>query len=116
MTFERKWRVVDESHERAGYCCLAVREEETNRLVCDSADEPLDYPQCVERVWREARLIAAAPLLLDAAYRIMTKLDNLMVEEKFDLLDQLNSDDIVDLREAIAQAKGTKAVDYRKQI
>ena len=115
MTFERRWRVVDESHERTGYCCLAVREEETSRLVCDSADEPLEYPQCVERAWRETRLIAAAPALLDVAYRIMTTLDDLMAEEKFDLLDQLNSDDIVDLREAIAQAKGTEPIDYRKQ-
>ena len=116
METKLRWTVSDESECRPGFCCLAVREELSGRLICDTADEPLDYPQCVERAWRETRLIAAAPALLDLAYRIMSTLDDLMAEEKFELLDQLNSDDMVDLREAIAQAKGTEPIYYRKQI
>ena len=112
----RPWFVKDESHERPGFCCLAIRETESERLVADLADVPDEVPDFIERAWREARIITAAPALLDAAYRVMTTLDDLMAEEKFDLLDQLASDDVVDLREAIAQAKGVKTIDYRKQI
>ncbi len=63
-TERRNWAVVDESSDREGFCCLAVRETESARLICDLADEPLEYPQCVERSWEEARIIAAAPVLL----------------------------------------------------
>ncbi len=64
MNIERRnWVVADESTDREGFCCLAVRESESARLIADLADEPLDYPQCVERSWEEAHLLAAAPAL-----------------------------------------------------
>ncbi len=55
-----KWNVVDESHERPGYICLAIREEESGRLVADLADYPDDVPGFVDRVKEKANLIAHA--------------------------------------------------------
>ena len=97
------WNVVDESHEREGYCCLAIREEKTARLVADLADEPLEYPQCVERSWDEARLLAAAPILLTACQTVIG------YHEK---QNALPADLATLVYDAVAQATGT-ATDYR---
>ena len=71
METKLNWFVCDESSQRPGFCCLAVREATSARLVADLADEPLEYPQCVERSWNEARLLAAAPTLLAACKAVI---------------------------------------------
>lgn len=60
------WYVKDESVEREGYICLAIREEQSHRLICDMSDYPDDVPGFVERVKEEANIIAGSPALLEA--------------------------------------------------
>ena len=62
----RHWFVKDESHERPGFCCLAIRETESERLVADLADVPDEVPDFIERAWNEARLLAASQQLFEA--------------------------------------------------
>ena len=64
-----RWNVVDESHERSGYICLVIREEESGRLIADMSDYPDDEPGFVERVKEEANLIAHAKELRDMLER-----------------------------------------------
>lgn len=66
-----KWYVKDESVDREGYICLAIREEQSHRLVCDMADYPNDEPGFVERVREEANIIAHARELLDMLGRVV---------------------------------------------
>jgi len=68
---ERKWYVSEESSERPGFCCLAVREEETQRLVADLADHPLDATEIVKRSRDEARVIALVPQLVGMLERLL---------------------------------------------
>ncbi len=102
----RTWYVADESTDRPGFCCLAIRETESQRLICDLADEPLDYPACVERSHREARLIAKAPALLEMLRRLVDAAETKdepdcadgtlyreTVRETYALLDQLKGID-----------------------
>jgi hypothetical protein len=66
-----KWKVVDESSERPGYICLAVREEMSGRLICDLSDYPDDVPCFVERVKGEANIIAQSRELFDMLNRVV---------------------------------------------
>ncbi len=70
IEMERTWEVVDESHERPGYICLAIREQESGRLVADMSDYPNDVPGFVERVKEEANIIAHSRELFDMLRRM----------------------------------------------
>ncbi|HBT76582.1 MAG TPA: hypothetical protein DEB39_06565 [Planctomycetaceae bacterium] len=110
-TERRTWAVVDESADREGFCCLAVREEESLRLIADLADEPLDYPQCVERSWEEARLLAAAPVLHEVCRELIR------YHEKMDASDNVYeygfpADLVTRLYDAVAAAEGRIETSY----
>ncbi len=67
----RPWHVVDESDQRPGFCCLAIRETGSNRLVADLADVPDEVPDFIKRAWDEARLLATSPKLLEACKAVI---------------------------------------------
>ena len=103
METKLNWFVCDESNERKGFCCLAVREATSSRLIADLADEPNEYPQCVERSWNEARLLAAAPTLLAACKAVIE------CHEKQNAPDLALPADLATLAyDAVAQATGTQ--------
>lgn len=77
---KRNWRVVDESHERPGYICLAIREEESGRLIADMSDYPDDVPGFVERVKEEAAIIANAKELRDTLQKLVDCAEPILVE------------------------------------
>lgn len=105
-----KWKLVDESNEREGFCCLAVREEVSERLICDTADKPMEYPQCVERAWRETRLLAASPVLLEACKAVLKYHEEKNVSDRvYDI--SLPGELATLLYDAVAQATGTES-DY----
>ncbi len=68
---ERPWRVVDESHEREGFICLAIRETESDRLVADLADHPNEIPALVERAKAEANILAHSRELYDTLRKML---------------------------------------------
>lgn len=71
MDLNLNWYVADESFEREGYICLAIREEQSNRLICDMSDYPNDVPGFVDRVREEANLIAHSRELLHMLERML---------------------------------------------
>lgn len=102
---ERNWQVIDESHERPGYICLAIREEESGRLIADMSDYPNDVPGFVDRVKEEARLIAHAKELRQTLERMVYAAESKeeskyedgalyreTLKESYALLDKLKND------------------------
>lgn len=96
---ELPWYVVDESHERKGFICLAVREAESRRLVADLADHPDDVPALVERARAEANIIAQSRELFDMLCRVVDVVAEAGAEERF-------RDVFNDVRELIAKTDG----------
>lgn len=98
----RPWFIADESNEREGFCCLAIRETESTRLVADCADVPDDVTDFVDRAWEEARKIAFAPQLLEMLEHLLYaaetrnerkyadgELYRSAVKDAYDLIDQV---------------------------
>ncbi|MGL6197103.1 MAG: hypothetical protein ACRC2T_20010 [Thermoguttaceae bacterium] len=94
----KKWVVCDESDQRPGFCCLSIRDAESTRLIADLADEPIEFSDC-KRPWAEAKLIAAAPELLELLTRMLDATNGIegqvkiLRNEAYKLIDQLQIDE-----------------------
>lgn len=99
MTTQPDWYVCDESEDRPGYCCLAIRKQGTDRLVADLADVPNDIPGLVDRAWEDARVLAASRDLLAACKKAVA--DHDAVPTCYLPFDTMNQ-----IRAAIAMAEG----------
>lgn len=73
---ERAWFVADESNDRPGYICLAIRETESGRLIADLADYPDDVPDFVQRVKEEASILAHSRELFDTLEELLESVQN----------------------------------------
>ena len=103
---ERPWFIEDESNQRPGYCCLAIREATSVRLVCDIADVPDDVPGFVERAWEEARKIAFAPQLLEILEHLLYAAETRGLPKYAD--GELYRGAVKDAYDLIDQVKGRK--------
>jgi hypothetical protein len=61
----KQWKWSESVHAK-DFAIFEIRDDITNRLIADLPAEPLAHPDAVERTRNEARLIAAAPELLEA--------------------------------------------------
>ena len=102
---ERPWFIADESHARNGFCCLAIRETESLRLVADMADHPEDVPDFVRRSWDEARKIAFAPQLFEMLEHLLYAAET---RGKSDVDDERYREALKDAYDLIDQVKGRK--------
>lgn len=102
----RPWFVADESSDRPGFCCLAIREADSDRLVCDVADVPDEVPDFVDRAWEEARMIAFAPQLAEMLEHLLYAVET-RDEPKYED-GSLLRDAVADAYDLIAQVKGRK--------
>ena len=102
----RPWYVKDESDDREGFCCLAIREADSDRLVCDVADVPDEVPGFVDRAWEEARKIAFAPQLAEMLEHLLYAAETRGERKYAD--GSLYRDAVRDAYDLIAQVKGRK--------
>ena len=102
----RPWEIVDESFDRPGFCCLAIRETESGRLVADASDVPDDVPCFVDRAWEEARKIAFAPQLFEMLEHLLYAAETRGERKYCD--GELYREAVRDAYDLIAQVKGTK--------
>ena len=103
---ERPWFIVNESSGRTGFYCLAIRETESARLVCDLAYVPDDVPGFVERAWEEGRKIAFAPQLLEMLEHLLYAAETRGLPKYAD--GELYRGAIKDAYDLIDQVKGRK--------
>lgn len=101
----RPWYVKDESHDRPGFCCLAIRETGSRRLVADLADVPDEVPDFIERAWDEARLLAASPKLFEVCKTVIAWHEKMNTSDNvYDIA--LPDELATQLYDAIASAEG----------
>lgn len=102
----RPWEIVDESSDRPGFCCLAIRETDSARLVADVADVPDEVSGFVDRAWEEARKIAFAPQLAEMLEHLLYAIESRKERKYAD--GSLLRDAVNDAYDLIAQVKGRK--------